>query len=385
MKNVMRKTNSHKDDDDNMTRRIDKIRSKEKNESETNWSSKVSAEYGKVSRIDNNKPSDNNSGDNINTSKSIPETAKGPAIPSKGYLVQEIRDGLYWVTDGAYQTIFLVTDKGIIAIDAPPSIGKNYLKAISEVTDKPVTHVIYSHGHIDHIGAASIFPQDATYVSHEKTAAELQRAKSLSTNVSMVPPIPSVTFSNNHTLEIGNQVLKLDYHGPNHHDGNIFIYAPKQKVLMLVDVIFPGWVPFPYLAVSKDIAGYIKAHDIVLDNYDFDTFVGGHLTRLGTVEDVKIQREFINDLQIAAAKANNEILFSDIAKKVGGFENPWAVFAKYNDAVDERIAQEMLPKWDGKLGGARDVIKSHGFAMSEAGRIDPTAQVLLHDSIFVYK
>ena len=33
---------------------------------------------------------------------------------------------------------------------------------------------------------------------------------------------------------------------------------------MLVDIIFPGWVPFPYLAVSKDIAGYIKAHDIVL-------------------------------------------------------------------------------------------------------------------------
>ena len=137
---------------------------------------------------------------------------------------------------------------------------------------------------------------------------------------------------------------------------------------MLVDVIFPGWVPFPYLAVSKDIAGYIKAHDIVLENYEFDTFVGGHLTRLGTVEDVKIQKDFISDLQIAAAKANNEILLSDIAKQVGGFKNPWAVFAKYNDAVDERIAQEISPKWKDKLGGGRDVIKSHGFAMSEAGR-----------------
>ena len=59
----------------------------------------------------------------------------------------------------------------------------------------------------------------------------------------------------NYTLQIGNKTLQLDYYGDNHLPGNIFIYAPKQKVLMLVDVIFPGWVPFPYLAVVKDIAG----------------------------------------------------------------------------------------------------------------------------------
>jgi glyoxylase-like metal-dependent hydrolase (beta-lactamase superfamily II) len=67
------------------------------------------------------------------------------------------------VTDGSYNTIFLVTDEGVVAVDAPPSIGQNYLKAISEVTDKPITHVIYSHAHLDHIGAAGIFPKNATY------------------------------------------------------------------------------------------------------------------------------------------------------------------------------------------------------------------------------
>jgi hypothetical protein len=76
------------------------------------------------------------------TKNQIPEAAKGPAIPSKGYLVEEIRDGLYWVTEGAYNTMFLVTDEGVVAVDAPPTIGTNYLKAISEVTDKPITHVI---------------------------------------------------------------------------------------------------------------------------------------------------------------------------------------------------------------------------------------------------
>ena len=271
------------------------------------------------------------------TTTQLPQAAKGPTIPSKGYLVEEIRDDVFWVTDGAYNTLFLVTDEGVVAVDAPPTIGKNYLKAISEVTDKNITHVIYSHAHIDHIGAAGMFPKNAIFIAQEETAAELQRAKTISTNASTIPPIPTETFSNNYTLQIGNQTLQLDYYGDNHLPGNIFIYAPKQKVLMLVDIIFPGWVPFPYLAVSKDIAGYIKAHDIVLNNYDFDTFVGGHLTRLGTINDVTVQKEFISDLEKAAGKANNEILFTDIAKQTGSLDNPWLIFSKYIDAVDQKV------------------------------------------------
>jgi glyoxylase-like metal-dependent hydrolase (beta-lactamase superfamily II) len=264
----------------------------------------------------------------------IPEGAKGPAIPSKGYLVEEIRDGLFWVTEGAYNTMFLVTDEGVVAIDAPPTIGKNYLKAISEVTDKPITHVIYSHAHIDHIGAAGMFPKNAVIIAQEETAAELQRAKTISTNASMVLPIPTETFSNNYTLQIGNQTLQLDYYGNNHSPGNIFIYAPKQKVLMLVDVVFPGWAPFPYLATAKDVAGFIKSHDIALNNYDFNTFVGGHLTRLGTINDVILQREFVSDLERAAAQANQQVSFGEIAKQVGGGQpNPWLIFSKYIDAV----------------------------------------------------
>src|SRR5262249_32527059 len=160
------------------------------------------------------------------------------------------------------QTMFMVTDKGVVAVDAPPTIGNNYLKAISEVTNKPVTYVIYSHPHIDHIGAAAIFPKNVTIIAQQETANELERAASVAKNASMVPPAPTVTFGDHYVLSIGSQTLKLDYYGANHSPGNIFIYAPNQKVLMLVDVIFPGWVPFPYLAVAHDVAGFIKAHDI---------------------------------------------------------------------------------------------------------------------------
>ena len=164
----------------------------------------------------------------------LPEATKGPPIPAKGYLVQQIKGGLYWLTDGAYQTMFMVTDKGVVAVDAPATIGNNYLKAIAEVTTKPVTYVIYSHAHIDHIGAAGIFPKNATFIAHQETAAELQRAKSIAKNASMVPRIPTVTFAKNYSLQIGNQSLKLNYYGVNHLPGNIFIYAPNQKSIAQV-------------------------------------------------------------------------------------------------------------------------------------------------------
>ena len=130
------------------------------------------------------------------------------------------------------------------------------------------------------------------------------------------------------TLKVGNQTLQLDYHGNNHLPGNIFIYAPQQKVLMLVDIIFPGWIPFPYLAIAKDTAGFIEAHDIALNNYDFNTIVAGHLTRLGTKADVGVQRELVMDLEKAADNANQNVSFSGIASQVGSFDNPWLAFLK---------------------------------------------------------
>ncbi len=186
------------------------------------------------------------------TASPIPESAKGPAIdPGKGYFVGEIRDGLYWVTDGSYQIMFLTTGEGVIVVDAPPSIGKNILKAIAEVTDKPITHVIYSHAHADHIGAAGMYPRNATYIAHKETAALLAGINDPNRFYpygaflgGAAVPQPTVTFSDNYTLKVGNQILELEYKGVNHDPGNIFIYAPRQKVLMLVDVVFPGWVPF---------------------------------------------------------------------------------------------------------------------------------------------
>lgn len=295
----------------------------------------------------------------------IPENARGPAIPQdKGYLVQDLGDNLYFLTNGAYNTMFMVTDEGVIAVDAPPAIGDNYLEAIAEITDKPVKYVVYSHSHADHIGAASMFPDNASYVAHADTAAQLRLANDSNR------PIPTITFTDSYELQSGNQSLLLDYHGTNHEAGNAFIYAPAQKTLMLVDVIYPGWIIFDGLAGSENVTGFIQAHDTALNNYDFDKFIGGHVTRIGTPQDIVTQKQFVSDLRAAAQTGLQNVNFSTVAQEVGGFSNPWLVTKTYLDTVAGQCTDIMNNKWKDRLGGIDEFLFDNCNAMARSLRVD---------------
>ena len=86
----------------------------------------------------------------------VPEQAKGPAVdPAKGYRLQRLGRNLYMVTDNAYQSMFLIYEGGVVVVDAPPSYAALIPKAIAQVTDRPITHLVYSHEHKDHIGGAA--------------------------------------------------------------------------------------------------------------------------------------------------------------------------------------------------------------------------------------
>ena len=297
----------------------------------------------------------------------LPQAAMGPMVDQQmGYLVEEIGDGLYWLTEGVYQTMFLTTGEGVIIIDAPPSIGENILKAVASVTDEPITHVIYSHTHSDHIGAAGLYPAGVTIIAHEATAAHLGAKKDANR------PVPTQTFVDSLPLSVGSQTLQLDYLGVNHEPGNIFIYAPAQKVLMVVDIVFPGWTPFPDLALAEDVDGYIAAHDQIL-SYDFDHFIGGHINRLGTRSDVEIQKEYFNDIVQAAGKANGAMDIAEAfgeAKKRGGENNTWAFITILFDNVARQCADEVEANWGDRLGGVDIFTFDHCWKISEHQRID---------------
>ena len=180
----------------------------------------------------------------------VPESAKGPAVdPKKGYRLQDLGQGLYMITDNIYQSMFMVYATGVVVVDAPPPYAQLIPKAIAEVTDKPITHVVYSHAHIDHIGGTKSLGGHPIIIAHEETKRLLVRASDANR------PIPTVAFKDRYALKLGGRTLELSYHGNAHEPGNIFIYAPAKKTQIIVEVVLPGWMPWRRVALAQDIPG----------------------------------------------------------------------------------------------------------------------------------
>ncbi|NYT41435.1 MBL fold metallo-hydrolase [Sphingomonas sp. R-74633] len=293
----------------------------------------------------------------------VPETAKGPPIdPAKGYRIQELGRGLYLVTDNAYQSMFLVYETGVVVVDAPPGYAQHIRAAIAEVTDRPITHVIYSHSHTDHIGGVNALGGHPILIAQEETKRLLAR------DGDPERPLPTVTFKDRYTLKLGSQRLELSYHGVAHEPGNIFIYAPEQRVLMVVDMVFPGWMPWRRFAVAHDVPGYFE-QIAAIDRVPFDTFVGGHVSRVGTHADVAVQLAFMADLKAAASTA---LKTTEIGGEMDPADkaNPWAVFDNYIDRVVVQCVNTLTPKWQSRLAGFDVYVWDQCYAMEQSLRID---------------
>jgi glyoxylase-like metal-dependent hydrolase (beta-lactamase superfamily II) len=89
---------------------------------------------------------------------SLAAHAQAPARPQVATTKVEGTDNVYIFRNGNHQSMFVVTNDGVIATDpigyGRPTGGQTYLDEIRKVTDKPVKYVIYSHHHFDHAPAA---------------------------------------------------------------------------------------------------------------------------------------------------------------------------------------------------------------------------------------
>lgn len=251
--------------------------------------------------------------DKVLFSSAMEYTVTGPEIdPEKGYAVIEIGDGLYWVTDGIYQFMFLTTGEGVILVDAPMGMGTKIQQAISEVTSEKVTHFIYSHIHKDHVGSASILPEDTVYISHVDTAEHLKMKNDPQR------PVPTVTFDDKYTLMVGDQILELLYLGAFHSKGDIVIYSPAHKVVMAVDLFHPNAAPFQFMGITRDVGEHIAVHDKLLE-IDWKIIISGHEPILGTPEHLKFNKEFtlaVLDNAITAIQTTPQspTYFADVPK-----------------------------------------------------------------------
>jgi len=302
-------------------------------------------------------------GQRIGKYQDVPASAIGPAInPAKGYRLQNLGGGLFMITDNIYQSLFLVYDQGVVVVDAPPNYSAKILAGIAEVTRKPVTHVIYSHSHVDHIGGVRALRGNPIIIAHQETRQLLARAADPNR------PLPMITFGDTYSLNVGGKTLELSYHGDAHEPGNIFIYAPEQRVLMVVDVVFPGWMPWRRFAVAHDIPGHFEQVELIR-TLPWMTLVGGHVARTGTHADVDLQAEFNKDIRKAAADALASTRpGAGLNPRDAG--NPWAVYDDYIDRVALQCVNTLAGKWARRLAAFDVYVWDQCYAMEQSLRID---------------
>jgi glyoxylase-like metal-dependent hydrolase (beta-lactamase superfamily II) len=160
----------------------------------------------------------------------------------------------------------------------------------------------------------------------------------------------------------------LSYHGNGHEPGNIFIYAPAQRTLMVVDVVFPGWMPWRRFAVAQDVAGYFTQVEEI-ERIDFDTLVSGHVARSGTKADVEVQLEFMNDLKTTVAESLKSTSLGEEINP-GDLTNPWAVYDNYIDRVVIKAVNTLTPRWSRRLAAFDVYIWDQCYSMEQSLRID---------------
>lgn len=267
--------------------------------------------------------------------------------PGKGYLVRELKPDTYIITDGGYQSLFVTTGKGVVLFDAPPSFASHISQAVAETTRQPVVMLVYSHSHVDHIGGAGLILQQhphTTIVAAEGVAEFLREQQDPSR------PVPTRVFKDRLTLRVGTMVAQLKvghWHSP---PGDLFIYFPEKRVLMAVDTMSSGSVPFMGLDLTQNMDAYIHVFDQLLA-YDFDILVPGHHSNPSTRDDVKVVRDYVYDVYNTVKTiqaANHEALISQAMAKYGR-ENTYPVARVLIDEEVDQCAREIKDRWMKRL------------------------------------
>lgn len=96
--------------------------------------------------------------------------------------------------------------------------------------------------------------------------------------------------------------------------------------------------------------------------YQFDTFVGGHLTDIGTRQDVEITKEFTSDVYNTVKRIHNNMDATTAtaeAVKMVGPDNEFLLFKVFLDKVADESVKELKPRWINRLAGVDVWLESH--------------------------
>jgi len=262
---------------------------------------------------------------------------QGGAQAPKVIDVEKLKDNLFVLKGGGGNTAVFITSNGVVVVDAKnPGWGQPILDKIKSLTNKPVTTLINTHTHGDHVSGNVEFPSTVDVIVQENTRTNMAKMIPNSTAQDQtVPPqtifqqnggrgLPKRTFKDKMTLFKGADEVDLYYFGRGHTNGDAWVVFPALRTVHAGD-IFSG-KNLPLLDAnnggSAALIGDSLEKGMNALNKTVDTIITGHSTQM-TMADLKeyiaFNRDFLNDVRTAKAAG----------KSIDDIAGSWKMPAKY--------------------------------------------------------
>jgi glyoxylase-like metal-dependent hydrolase (beta-lactamase superfamily II) len=258
----------------------------------------------------------------------------GAAAP-KVVEVEKLRDNLFMLKGGGGNTAVFIRTDGITVVDTKnPGWGQPILDQIKALSTKPITTIINTHTHGDHVSGNVEFPTTVEIIVQENTKANMQEMRGATGIAQTGPPtnifkvnngrgMPTRTFKDKLTVGKGADEIDLFYFGRGHTNGDAWVVFPALRLVHAGD-IFSG-KNLPLLDANNGGSG-VEIGDTLAKAArslkNIDTIITGHsttMTMADLVEYAAFNKEFMADVQ-AAKKAGKSV--DDVAAS-------WKMPAKY--------------------------------------------------------
>ena len=132
---------------------------------------------------------------------------------------------------GGTTTVFVRAD-GVALVDTKlASNGAAILAQVRKVTDKPVTLIVNTHSHGDHVGSNAEIEGIIGNIdiwAHDRSATRMEAMPNVGA--------PTMVFGDQWTLGDGADRIELYWFGPGHTDGDAFVVFPAERVMAAGDI-----------------------------------------------------------------------------------------------------------------------------------------------------
>jgi cyclase len=258
--------------------------------------------------------------------------------------VDTLKDNLFVLKGGGGNTAVFVTSTGVVVVDTKnPGWGQPILDKIKTLTDKPVTTIINTHTHGDHVSGNVAFPATVEVITQENTKTYmnqpnpvygLQTGPQTSALKESGKGLPTRTFKDKLTIGRGADQVDLRYFGPAHTGGDAFVIFKQHKVMHVGDTFPNRSLPIMDRNNGGSAVSYSRTIAKAAGEKGVDTIINGHNPTTTTPADLRTYSEFIADFVKFVQDAKKQ------GKTVDDVVSTWKTPAKYTGYASPDPANE---------------------------------------------